>query len=168
MKRSAFMLAALLLACLALAASVREAWADLKATASEVVVDPMDLRQPVPNPELGLTGKYDGKVVLFTGVPHVLVNKKTNKVSFELHHDIVEKVLVKGKQPRMVVKETIVVPVAFLNDEKDLLKDLERQRRARKPALPITVKGTGSVTGETLFITGAVIVPDGRLDPRRR
>jgi hypothetical protein len=168
MKRSAFILAALLLAGLAFAASAREAGADLKATANEVVVDPMDLRQPIPNPELGLTGKYDGQVVLFTGVPHALVSKKTNKVSFELRYDIVEKVPVKGKKPRIVVKETIVVPVTFANDEKELVKDLERLRRARKPALPITVKGTGSVTGETLFISDAIIAPDGRLDPPRR
>jgi hypothetical protein len=162
MKRSAFMLVALLLACLAVVALVRQAGAAANA-ASPVVVDPLDLRQPVPNPEVGLTGKYDGKIVRFTGVPHATVDKKTKKVSFELRHDIVQKVPGKGK-PKVVVQETIVVPVTFQDDAKQLLQNLERLHRARKPVPPITVQGKGSVTGETLFITDAVVVPDGRLD----
>src|SRR5260370_41358578 len=35
-----------------------------------VVVDPMDLRAPVPDPEKGLTEKYDGKAVVFSGNLH--------------------------------------------------------------------------------------------------
>jgi hypothetical protein len=164
MKRSAFVLVALLLTCPALVALVRQAGAAADAAASYVVVDPMDLRQPVPNPEVGLAGKYDGKFVRFTGTPRATVHKKTKTVSFELRHDIVQKAPGKGNKPKVVVQETIVVPVTFQNDEKQLLQNLERLHRARKPVPPITVQGKGSVTGETLFITDAVIVPDGRLD----
>ncbi|HEY7157891.1 MAG TPA: hypothetical protein VH575_28290 [Gemmataceae bacterium] len=163
MKRSVFVLAALLLACPVFIALVRQAAAADNA-ASYVVVDPLDLRQPVPNPEVGLTGKYDGKIVRFTGTPRATVDKKTKKVSFELRHDIVQKVPGTGKKPKVVVQETIVVPVAFQNGEKQLLQNLERLHRARKPVPPITVQGQGSVTGETLSITDAVVVSDGGLD----
>ena len=164
MKRRAIVLTALLLACPVFIALVRQAAAADNAAANYVVVDPLDLRQPVPNPEVGLTGKYDGKIVRFTGTPRSTVDKKTKQVSFELRHDIVQKVPGTGKKPKVVVQETIVVPVAFQNGEKQLLQNLERLQRARKPVPPITVQGQGSVTGETLSITDAVVVPDGRLD----
>ena len=32
-----------------------------------VLVDPLDLRTPIPEPEAGLTEKYDGKLVRYTG-----------------------------------------------------------------------------------------------------
>src|ERR1700740_3360767 len=35
-----------------------------------IVVDPMDLRTPVPDPEKELTEKYDGKTVVFAGNLH--------------------------------------------------------------------------------------------------
>src|SRR5260370_32235199 len=59
-----------------LAAFVLVSPAGLAAAADQVkekpvVVDPMDLRAPVPDPEKGLTEKYDGKAVVFSGNLHV-------------------------------------------------------------------------------------------------
>jgi hypothetical protein len=155
MKRTAFLLTALLLSL-----AFREAQAASAPQGSKrlpplpyVVVDPNDLRKPIPDPEQGLTEKYDGKVVRFTGVARRWsLDKTAGKVTFELHHDIVKIVKAKGKKPAAVREETIVVPVTFQGDE--------RQLRARKAGFSITVEGKASVmTDGTLIITDAVIVP---------
>jgi hypothetical protein len=156
MKRSAFLLLALVLAGSALVASDQFAGAAPEPKAY-VVVDPMDLRKPVPDPEQGLTQKYDDKLVRFTGVlGRVTQSKKTKKYSYELHYNIVAKVPAKGKKLPTLQKETIVVPVSFQTDPKQL--------HTSKPGLPLTVQGRGSVTTDgTLIISNAVIVPPQQL-----
>jgi hypothetical protein len=151
MKRRAFLLVTLVAAGLALGTPGWRAAADKPP--DYVVVDPTDLRQPVPNPEQGLTQKYDGKVVRFTGVLHRgTVDKKTKTYRYEMRYDIVHKVRAKGTRPT-VKKETIIVPVTFSKAEKRL--------RALKRGQPLTVQGTGSVMVDgTLVISDAVIVTD--------
>jgi hypothetical protein len=152
MKRSAFLLTALGLTSLGLLAPDQPARAAPQ-PATYVVVDPTDLRKPVPDPEQGLTQKYDGQVVRFTGqLQRVTLNRKSKKYSYEMHYVIVHRLRVKGKAPR-VTKETIVVPVTFLKDEKQL--------RARNRGFTLTVQGKGSIMVDgTLVISDAVIVPD--------
>jgi hypothetical protein len=152
MNRSALPLAALSLLCLAVLTTDRRAGAATD-DPPYVVVDPGDLRQPIPDPELGLTEKYDGKLVRFTGaLRRWSLDKKTKKLTFELQHDIVKLVTTRGKQPRRVREETIVVPVTFRPDDRLL--------RARQPGLVITVEGKASVmTDGALVITEAVVVP---------
>jgi hypothetical protein len=154
MKRGAFLLIALGSACLALAAPQRQAGAD--PDPGYVVVDPTDLRQPVADPEQGLTEKYDGKVVRFTGVARrVTQDKKTKKYGYEVHFDIVQ-AAPRGKKPAAGKKETIVVPVTFLKDETQLRKQLQGAR----PVFPrVVVQGRGSVMVDgTLVISDAVLV----------
>jgi hypothetical protein len=126
-----------------------------------VVVDPLDLRKPVPDPEDGLTGKYDGKTVRFTGaLARVTADKKTKKPVAELNYDIVDQRPARGKGPRLVSKETVIVAVHFQDDGKAL--------RGRKPGTVLTVEGQGSVMVDgTLVISGAVVVPENRLVPKK-
>jgi hypothetical protein len=163
MKRTAFILIALVLGGLALVALAPPLGAAPVPAPPFVVVDPLDLRQPVPDPEQGLTDKYDGKLVRFTAVvSRASVDKKTNKHHFELHYEIVQKAKVKGKET-VVGKETIVVPVAFQNDEKALFQQMEQLLRAQKPGPTVTVEGKGVVnTDGTLVITDAVLVTEKR------
>ncbi len=119
-----------------------------------VVVDPADLRKPVPEPEQGLTEKYDGKLVRFTGtMSRSTFDKKARTWTYELHHVIVHQSQAKNKKPVVLGKETVVVPVHFLKDEKQL--------RARESGFTLTVEGKGSVMVDgTLVITEAVVVKE--------
>jgi hypothetical protein len=121
--------------------------------ARPVVVDPLDLRKPVPDPEGALTEKYDGKLVRFTGVVRrVTADPKTRQARYELQHQIVS-----GTGKRAVVKETIVVAVTFAKAERALRADLS----PRAPA--VTVEGKGSVMVDgSLVITEATIVPEAK------
>lgn len=154
MKHVAMIVIALALACPALLGADNRG-APPAPGRDVVVVDPLDLRQPVPDPEQGLTQKYDGRVVAFTGAVHrSSVDKKTKKHSFELVYEIVHQEHAKGKKPRMLGKETIVVPVNFQKDAKGV--------QGLKQGAVITVEGTGSVTSDgTLIINDAVIVSEG-------
>jgi hypothetical protein len=159
MKRRAFLLIALSLAGLALVALGRQSGAaDPPPTA--VVVDPGEFVQPVPDPLQGLAGKYDGKVVRYTGeVRKASLDKRTKKHSYEVHFDIVHRVPGKGKKLVVVGKDTVVVTVHFRGEEKELQKQYEKQLRARKPGPTITVQGTGTVQDDgALLITGATLV----------
>jgi hypothetical protein len=160
MKRRAILLTALMLAGPGLVATNRQAGAAPKA-ADYVVVDPLDLRKPVPDPELGLTEKYDGKVVRFTGVLHrVTIDKKTRKYRYELRYVIVNQARVKGQKATKATAETIAVPVTFLKDQKLL--------RTAKRGIVLTVQGTGSVMVDgTLVISDAIIIPQQALTPKK-
>jgi hypothetical protein len=159
MKHIPLLLVALSLAWLGFAAPDLCA-ADTAKTAPPVVVDPVDLVQPVPDPELGLTNKYDGKVVRFTGVLRSLtVDKKTKEYQAELVFEIVHRAKVKGKVT-VVGKDEVVVAVTFQNPEKALLLRFEKEQRMKGPPIQLTVQGKGSVTSDgMLVITDAVIVP---------
>lgn len=129
-----------------------------------VLVDPADLRMPVPDPEQGLTEKYDGKVVRFTAVVRrSTLDKKTKKYHYELHYDITHKTPAKGDKRAATTKETIVVPVTFAKEEKELQKELEKRPRGKDSEVTITVEGKGSVlTDGTLLISDAVIIREER------
>lgn len=151
MKRSGLLLLALSVAGSGLIA------ADLRAQKAPppppyVVVDPNDLRQPVPDPEQGLTEKYDGKVVRFTGAARRWsLDKRAKTCTYELHHDIIRIAPIKGRKVA-VREETIVVPVTFRRDEPRL--------RAGRAGFTLTVEGKGAVTADGgLIITEAVLVP---------
>jgi hypothetical protein len=168
MKHVALFLIALSSAGLALAASNLLAADPPKLTpvagdtpkVAAVVVDPTDFRQPIPDPELGLTDKYDGKVVRFSGVVRKsAIDKKANEHAAELQFDIVDRLKVKGKDT-VVGKETIVISVTFLNPELALQQLFEKEQRAKGPGVHVTVQGKGSILlpEGTLVITDAVIV----------
>jgi hypothetical protein len=132
-------------------------------TARGVVVDPMEFRQPVPDPWLGLTHKYDGKRVRFSGVARRFsVDKRTRNVAYEVQYDILQPVPTTpsaktppGRKPVLKVAETIVVAVSFRSEPKNLQKDI----KGSKTGVPLTVEGTGHVqTNGTLTITDAVVV----------
>jgi hypothetical protein len=134
--------------------------ADTAKPAPPVVVDAADLVPPVPDPELGLTDKYDGKVVRFTGALRSLsVDKKTKEYQAEMVFEIVHRAKVKGKVT-VVGKDEVVVAVTFQNPEKTLLLRFEKEQRAKGPPIQLTVQGKGSVTTDgSLVITDAVTVP---------
>jgi hypothetical protein len=130
-----------------------------------LVVDPGDFRQPIPDPGLGLTDKYDGKTVRFSGMARRFsTDKRTKAVSYEVQYDILQPVPVPpgtrtapGKKPAMKVAETIVVAVSFRTDPKNLQKDIKSSKTG---GVPLIVEGTGHVqTDGTLTITNAVVVP---------
>src|SRR5262245_48831830 len=119
MKYTASVAVAMLLACPVYVTPGLRALAN-PAPADHVPVDPLDPRQPVPDPEQGLTEKYDGKMVRFTGtVQRASQDKRTKKIWYELHHEIVTKGPSQNGQSSVKNKETIIVAVNFLNDEKE-------------------------------------------------
>jgi hypothetical protein len=158
MKHAAFLLIALSGAWLATAAP--DVRADEAKKTPPVIVDPAELVQPVPDPELGLTDKYDGKVVRFTGVLRSLsVDKKTKEYQGELVFEIVHRAKVKGKLT-VVGTDKVVVAVTFESPEKALLLRFEREQRIKGSPIQLTVQGKGSITTDgSLVITDAVIVP---------
>jgi hypothetical protein len=150
------------LALIGLASAVPGLPAADEAKPAPVVVDPLDFRQPIPDPELGLTDKYDGKVVIFSGVvSRSTVDKKASKHHAELHFHIVKRFKAKGKE--MTETEKIAVSVTFLNEELTLHQLVEKEQRAKGPGIHLTVQGVGHILGDgSLTITEAVIVPDKR------
>src|SRR5262249_47865074 len=127
-----------------LASSVLVA-ADDKAVApvreKAVVVDPLDLRTPIPDPEAGLTEKYNGKLVRFTGrVTASGQDTKTKTYWYDLQTDIVHATgVVNGKKgtlqkPQGKVKETVVVRAYFATSQK-----------LRTGGDPVTVEGQGEI-----------------------
>jgi hypothetical protein len=171
MKREAILLAALASACLALAAPGLPA-ADVPgpvpitpdpATPVPVVVDPLDFRQPIPDPEQGLFEKYDGKPVIFSGVvARSTIDKKAAQHRAELHFHIVKRVKVMGKETTET--EKIAVAVTFRNVETTLQQLFEKEQRAKGPGVHLTVQGVGHILlpDGSLTITDAVIVPGKR------
>src|SRR5258708_30607675 len=88
MNRACWIMGALLLASPALlGADDKGAFG---AREKPVKVDPLDLRKPIPDPGAGLTEKYDGKLVRFTG--HVKASGKdarTKTYWYDLQTEIV-------------------------------------------------------------------------------
>jgi hypothetical protein len=156
MKRSFALLLALLAAGAALVAAQPAA-----ADGSEVVVvDPQDFRPPIPDPEQGLTQKYDHKQVRFTGTVTAMSQAKASKaVHYTLTYEIVHRVPgAKGKPATVVGKDIINVAVTFARPEKQLQKQVEGLFRLKKPGPTLTVEGKGAVmTDGALHITEAVI-----------
>jgi len=152
MVRTALSLTALLVASAMLLAADQKN-VQKKATSADtavVVVDPMDLRQPVPNPERELTEKYDGKQVRFTGRLHdVVTEKKTKTNAYHLQKEVksASTTAKKGAKPK---PEVVTVTVYFQKDDKRLLDS--------KSKVNLTVEGKGEITADgSLIIRGARI-----------
>src|SRR5438034_609517 len=128
MIRAAFLLAALVLASTPFLAGAAD-----QAKEKPVVVDPMDLRTPIPDPEKELTEKYDGKAVLFSGNLHNAGRDvNTNQRWYELAVQAIQEQSNPSAKPKM---QTVVVKVYFAGNERHL------------PARPAsyTVQGTGEI-----------------------
>jgi len=166
MKHGFFLLLPLTLAIVSLVAPSQETAAAPKPMLPYVLVDPTEFRQPIPDPELGLTDKYDGKQVRFTGaVTKVSVDKKTKKHHYELQYVIVQQMRVKGKEV-VVGKEAITVPVTLLNDDKSFQLQVEKLLGAKQPGPTVTVEGLGSIMVDgSLVITNAVLIAPDRKRP---
>jgi hypothetical protein len=167
-KRTAFLLIGLSLTCLALVALAQPTTAAPPGP-KVVVVDPNDLRQPVPDPELGLSQKYNTTVQFSGKVTGWSQDKVSKKFVYSMVYEIVHKAPAKGKGKKgfvVVAKETINVAVTFKNDEQQLrfvsrpaLGKGRPVKTPRKPGYDLAVQGTGNVqTDGTLVITDASVV----------
>jgi hypothetical protein len=124
MNRVCWIVGTLVLASPAFAAADDKAAAPVREKA--VVVDPLDLRTPIPNPGAGLTEKYDGKLVRFTGKVRASgQDAKSKTYWYDLQTDIVHATgVVNGKKatptqkPQSKVKETVVVRAYFATAQK--------------------------------------------------
>jgi len=119
-----------------------------------VVVDPLDLRQPVPDPEAGLTQKYDGKVLRYTGLPIRWGEEPGSPRWYDLQTEITPPPSpeAKGKKSQNAPPETVTVRVSFQGQE-------DRRLRPQPPRVNLTVEGIGAVLADgTLLIQGAKIV----------
>src|SRR5438552_575391 len=140
MNRATFLLAALVLACGACVAAAADAVQE-----KPVVVDPMDLRRPVPDPEQGLTEKYDGKTVVFSGTLHTAGQDASTKQRW---YNLADQAILEQSSPTAKPKmQTIVVKVFFANNE----------RRLPAKSAYTTVEGKGEIT-----VDGALIIRDAR------
>jgi hypothetical protein len=140
MNRIAFVLAVLVLASTAFLAGAAE-----QAKEKPVVVDPMDLRAPVPDPEKELTQKYDGKAVIFSGNLHGTGQDATAKQrGYKLAVQAIKEQGSPTAKPKM---QTVIVTVYFAGNER------------RLPAQPAyyTVQGTGEIT-----VDGSLIIRNAR------
>jgi hypothetical protein len=120
------------------------------ADSSVVVVDPMDLRQPVPNPERELTEKYDGKQVRFTGQLHdVQADKKTKTTAYHLQKEV-KSASTTAKKGTKAKPDVVTVTVYFQKEDKRLLDP--------KSKTNLTVEGKGEVTSD-----GSLIIRNARV-----
>jgi hypothetical protein len=154
MKRALFVVAAVLLA----SATVLAADAKQKAKFQGVVVDPMDLRQPVPDPQAGLTEKYDGKLVRFTGSLQKW-GQDSKSYWYELRTELPKPSGV-GKANKDAknknAKDVVVVRLYLETKDKGVA--------APKAGLPLTVEGTGEITTDgSLNIRKGHVVDIGAL-----
>jgi hypothetical protein len=145
MNRVAFLLAALVFAATAFWASAAE-----RAKNKPLVVDPMDLRTPVPDPEKELTDKYDGKTVIFSGK---LYSTGRDAISKERWYKLAVQAIQEQTKPATKPKmQTVIVKVYFAPQE----------RRLPTRQTNYTVQGTGEITVKgSLIIRNARIVPIG-------
>ena len=140
MNRTAFILLVLMLLPNALLVRAADRTED-----KPVVVDPIDLRAPVPDPEKELTEKYDGKVVVFSGNLHSAGrDASTNQPWYKLAVQTVQEQTNPKAKPKM---QTVVVKVFFAGNER---------RLPTRPAY-YTVQGSGEIT-----IDGSLIVHNAR------
>jgi len=117
-----------------------------------VVVDPMDLRQPVPNPERELTEKYDGKQVRYTGQLHAVVqDKKTKAYSYELQTPVRSaKQQDKAKKDPKAKPDVVTVTVFLQKDDKRLQNP--------KAQFKLTVVGKGEIG-----VDGSLIIRNAQI-----
>jgi hypothetical protein len=114
-----------------------------EAKAKAVVVDPVDLKPPLEDPEAALSEKYDGKPVRFTGVvTNKVRDPKTKAIWYELSASV----------PGGKKKETVQVKVVLAEP------DARLQRAQGKPT--VTVEGQAGIVPGThpLVISGAKVV----------
>src|SRR5690348_771696 len=113
MNRAAFMVLVLVLL-----AGIFPARAADRSNEKPVVVDPADLRMPVPDPEKELTEKYDGKLVIFSGNLHSAGREASTmqpwyKLAVQTPHE--------QTNPRAKPKtQTVIVKVFFAGTERRL------------------------------------------------
>ena len=135
MNRIAFILAALVLASTAMLAGAAD-----QAKEKPVVVDPMDLRTPVPDPEKELTQKYDGKEVIFSGNLHGAGQNANSKERwYQLAVQAIQEQSSPTAKPKM---QTVVVKVYFA----------ARERRLPTRPAYYTVEGRGEITVDVSLI----------------
>jgi hypothetical protein len=144
MVRVALVLSALLVVCnFALAAD-----APRKVALPEyvVVVDPMDLRQPVADPERELSQKYNEQTVRYTGELHHVGHDSKNKTYWYDFQTVIQppKQQAKSKKTTNAKPEIVTVTVYFQNDEKRL-----RNASARITA---TILGRGEISTDGRLI----------------
>jgi hypothetical protein len=113
MNRITSMLAVLVLAATAFSAAAAEPVKE-----KPVVVDAMDLRAPVPDPEKGLTEKYDGKVVVFSGNLHSAGQDASTKQRwYRLTVQAIQEQSSPTAKPKM---QAVIVKVHFAGSERNL------------------------------------------------
>jgi hypothetical protein len=133
-----------LLAALVLASSSVLAGAAEPAKNKPIVVDPMDLRAPVPDPEKELFEKYDGKLVVFTGnLQSAGRDATSNQRWYTLAVPVIQEQK-RGSKPRM---QTVAVKVYFASNER---------RLPTRPA-HYTIEGIGEIT-----VDGSLIIRNAR------
>jgi hypothetical protein len=108
-----------------------------------VLVDPLDLRTPIPEPEAGLTEKYDGKLVRYTGqVTASGQDARTKAYWYDLQTVLTYKAGVAGKKgtasqgTQRTVTQVVVVRAYFQTAQANL--------RAGTPG-NVTVEGRGEI-----------------------
>jgi hypothetical protein len=136
----------------------------MRPSAKAVVVDPLDLRKPIPDPQAGLTEKYHGKRVRYTGrVTASGQDAKTKTYWYDLQTDIVHPAGVvngkKGTTPargaQKTVKESVLVRAYFPTAQTAL--------KAQPAGNAVTVEGQGEIS---LVDGGLAIRQASLLDPR--
>lgn len=154
MVRAAFsMVALVLVATGALAADRKANRPELDAQGNPIViVDPMDLRQPVPNPEAELTQKYNNHTVRYTGrLVAIKQDQKSKIVTYQVQSEVRQPKQpsknAKAAQPKPAIVTVVVFPQ----------QDNQRLHNARI-TFDLTVQGKGEVmTDGTLWIRNAQI-----------
>ncbi|HLJ91940.1 MAG TPA: hypothetical protein VKU02_01975 [Gemmataceae bacterium] len=140
MNRTIFLSALLVLASTAMLAVAAD-----QAVEKPVVVDPMDLRTPVPDPEQGLTEKYDGKIVVFAGNLYGTGQDPSTKQRwYKLAVQVAREQSSPAAKPKM---QTVVVNVYFAGTERNL---------PTRPAY-YTVQGKGEIR-----VDGSLVIHDAR------
>lgn len=125
-----------------LAASASVLAADTKKTEATnqekpVVVDPFDLRQPVPNPERELTEKYDSQLVQYTGQLKAVHTDKKRKTNWYELQTVIRQPKGQGKNAATTT-EYVTVTVYLKQDDKRL--------QNTKSQIKLTVEGRGEIT----------------------
>jgi hypothetical protein len=140
MNRATFTLAALVLTSTAFLAGAAD-----QVIEKPVVVDPMDLRTPVPDPEKGLTEKYDGKAVVFSGNLHSGgQDVNTKQRWYKLAVQAAQEQSGPAAKPKM---QTVIVKVYFAGSERNL---------PTRPAT-YTVQGLGEI-----MVDGSLIIRNAK------
>ncbi|MCI0463726.1 MAG: hypothetical protein L0Z62_42870 [Gemmataceae bacterium] len=119
--------------------------------AKPVVVDPLDLRPPVADPEAGLTQKYDSKLVRFTGILRASGLDAQQKRWHDLRTDVpLPASAGPAKKGATARKAPVTVRVYLHTDDPRL--------RTQRGRVPLTVEGTGEIT-----VDGTLVIHAGRL-----